>query len=135
YFGGNVEACWNEQDRVLGWNWSFYDKVLKPVLAEFNRSAPLYPALIAPDSRMPIQVEGASDVEFRVREVGNQIFILTAKREGSTVRVTFHGLPAYVSAGELLFESPRKVTARAGSFTDWFGPNEVHVYRFVRSGS
>ena len=23
YFGGNVAACWNQQDRALGWNWSF----------------------------------------------------------------------------------------------------------------
>jgi hypothetical protein len=135
YFGGNVPACWNEQDRALGWNWNFYTKVLKPVLDEFNPAGPLYPALIAPDSRMPVQVEGAPDVEFRVREVGNQIFILAAKREGSTVRVTFRGLPADISEGDLLYESPRRVTAQAGSFTDWFGANEVHIYRFVRSGS
>jgi len=30
----------------------------------------------------------------------------------------------------VLFEEPRKVTAAAGAFTDWFGANEVHVYRF-----
>src|ERR1051326_3427793 len=135
YFGGNVEACWNDEDRVLGWNWSFYHKVLQPVLHEFDPKGPLYPALIAPDSRMSIQVEGASDVEFRVREASNQIFILAAKREGSTVQVTFRGLPADVSTGDLLYEAPRKVTAQSGSFTDWFGPNEVHVYRFVRSRS
>ena len=132
YFGGNVAACWNEQDRALGWNWSFYNKVLKPVLDEFAPTSPLYPALIAPDSRLPIQVDGASDIEYRVRESGNQIFILAAKREGSTVQVTFRGLPADVSTGDLLYESPRKVTANGGSFTDWFGPNEVHAYRFLR---
>ncbi len=129
YFGGNVAACWNEQDRSLGWNWSFYEKVLRPVLAEFEPNGPLYPALVAPDSRMRVQVEGASDVEYRVREVGNQIYILAAKREGSTVQVTFRGLPEELSIGEVLFESPRKVTVKGGSFTDWFGPNEVHVYR------
>ena len=89
YFGGNVQGCWNEQDRALGWNWSFYGKVLKPVLDEFNPGGPLYPALIAPDSTLPVHAEGAPDLEFRVREAGNHIFILAAKREGSTVRVTF----------------------------------------------
>jgi hypothetical protein len=29
-----------------------------------------------------------------------------------------------------MFESPRRVQAKDGSFTDWFAPFEVHVYRF-----
>jgi hypothetical protein len=134
YFGGNVEACWNERDRALGWNWTFYDKVLKPVLDEFHPSSPLYPALIAADSQRPVRVEGADDVEFRVRETGDYLFLLAAKREGRTVQVKFHGLPEDVKNGDLLYEEPRKVVASGGSFSDWFGPNEVHVYRFPRSG-
>jgi hypothetical protein len=135
YFGGNVPACWNEQDQALGWNWSFYGKVLKPVLDEFRPGGALYPALIAPDSPMPVRVEGADDIEFRVRESGNQVFLIAAKREGAAAKVTFRGLPSDVAIGDLLYESPRKVTAASGSFTDWFGPNEVHAYRFVRSAS
>jgi hypothetical protein len=135
YFGGNVPQCWNEQDKALGWNWNFYGKVLKPVLDEFSPAGPLYPALIAPDSAVNVRVEGADDVEFRVREAGSQVFLLAAKREGGTANVTFRGLPADVATGDLLYEEPRKVTAVGGSFTDWFGPNEVHVYLFVRSGS
>jgi hypothetical protein len=135
YFGGNVAACWSDRDRELGWNWSFYGKVLKPVLDEFAPASPLFPALIAPDSRLPVRVEGASDVEFRVREAGDYIYVLAAKREGATVKVTFRGLPAEISTGELLYESPRKVEAKDGAFSDWFGPNEVHAYRFARSGS
>ncbi len=135
YFGGNVEACWNDQDRALGWNWSFYRKVLKPVLDEFSPSGPLYPALIAPDSILPIRVDAESDVEIRVRESGGHLFIIAAKREGDTAQIKFRGLPDDVSTGDLLYEAPRKVTAQAGSFTDWFGPNEVHVYRFTRSQS
>ena len=68
-----------------------------------------------------------------MREAGNQIFILAAKREGSTVQVSFSGLPAEIPSGEVLFEEPRKVSVSEGSFTDWFGLNEVHVYRFTRS--
>jgi len=109
--------------------------VLKPVLDEFRADGPLFPALIAPDSTIPVQMEGASDIEFRVRESGKELFVLAAKREGATVQVTFRGLPGDVAAGDLLFESPRKVTAQNGSFSDWFAPNEVHVYRFVRSGA
>src|SRR3989442_3320155 len=36
YFGGDVAGALNEQDRALGWNWTFYEKVLHPVLAELN---------------------------------------------------------------------------------------------------
>jgi hypothetical protein len=129
-----VPQCWNEQDRALGWNWSFYGKVLKPVLDEFNPAGPLYPALIAPDSKLPVTVERASDVEFRVREANGAVYLLAAKREGATEKVTFHGLPSGVSTGDLLYEEPRKVTAANGSFTDWFGPNEVHAYRFALPG-
>jgi len=32
--------------------------------------------------------------------------------------------------GSVLFEAPRKVNAGSGRFKDWFGPFEVHVYRF-----
>jgi hypothetical protein len=132
YFGGNVEACWNDRDRALGWNWSFYNKVLKPVLDELNPKSPLYPALIAPDSRLPVHVEGGPDVEFRARETAEALFILAAKREGQTMQVTFRGLPNDIHTGDLLYEEPRKVTVQCGSFTDWFGPNEVHAYRFGR---
>jgi hypothetical protein len=135
YFGGNVPACQTEQDKALGWNWSYYGKVLKSVLEEFSPSGPLFPALVAPDSKRPVTMEGAADIEFRVREAAGAIFVLAAKREGSTVKATFHGLPDDVSTGDLLYEAPRTVTAKDGSFTDWFGPNEVHAYRFARSGS
>jgi hypothetical protein len=46
------------------------------------------------------------------------------------VNVAFSGLPASAGDGEVLFESPRRVQAKDGEFTDWFGPFEVHIYRF-----
>lgn len=132
YFGGDVPAALNDRDRALGWNWAFYSRVLKPVLEELRPGGPVFPALIAPESKLPVKVEGAPDVEFCVREAGRFVYVLAAKREGSTVEVKFTGLPADVATGDLLFEEPRKVTASGGAFTDWFGPNEVHVYRFAR---
>ncbi|MBI1897290.1 MAG: hypothetical protein HYS04_12325 [Acidobacteria bacterium] len=132
YFGGNVEAGWSERDRPLQWNWSFYYGVLKPLLREFHPSGPLHPALVAPESKLPVRVEGGEGIEFTVRETPSHIYLLAAKREGATVQVTFRGLPEAEASGEVLFEDPRKVTVSAGGFSDWFGPNEVHVYRFAR---
>jgi hypothetical protein len=136
YFGGSVEPGLNERDRQLGWNWTFYQRVLKPVLDELNPRGPLYPALVGPNSKVPVRREGADDVEFCVREAaGGDTFLLAAKREGATAQVKFSGLPEHIASGDVLFEEPRKVSVSEGSFSDWFGPNEVHVYRFAKAAA
>ncbi len=131
FFGGNVVPALNPRDAVLGWNWTFWDEVLKPVVQQLGDNSPLAEALVAPNSVLPIQVSGATDIEFCVREVPPYLYILACKREGTTVNVTFSGLPAAARFGELLYESPRSVTATNGQFNDWFGPFEVHAYRFA----
>ena len=132
YFGGNVKAGLNPEDARLGWNWTFWRRVLRPVLEEIGPASPLAPALVAPDSRLPVRVQGADDVEFCVREVGDDLYLLACKREGRTVQVKFTGLPPGAAVGEVLYESPRRVRAQGGAFSDWFAPFDVHVYRFRR---
>ncbi len=133
YFGGNIKAAMTPEDARLGWNWTFWRRVLRPVLEEVGTRSPLAPALVAPDSELSIKIEGADDVEFCVREVGNDLYLLACKREGRTLQVKFTGLPAWAAAGDVLYESPRRVQAKAGRFTDWFAPFDVHVYRFRRT--
>ena len=130
FFGGHLRQAMTPEDARLGWNWRFWNRVLRPVVEEIGDRGPLYPALVAPSSRLPVRVTGANDVEFCVREVGNEIFLLACKREGATVSVEFSGLPPEIGAGDVLFEEPRRVQARDGKFTDWFAPFDVHVYRF-----
>lgn len=130
YFGGNLKPCLNSRDAGYGWNWTFYDKVLRPVLDQLRPGSPLYPALVAPKSSLAIHSDGGSGLEYTVREAGNYIYLLAAKREGDTVQVSFSGLPDNISSGKVLYEAPREVEVENGSFTDWFGPNDVHVYRF-----
>jgi hypothetical protein len=129
YFGGQIPKALTPEDAKLGWNWSFWRRVLRPVVEEIGERSPLYPALVAPESKLPVQVKG-NGVEFCVREVGTDIFLLACKREGATAPAAFSGLPMSVAAGEVLFESPRKVVCKDGRFTDWFAPFEVRVYRF-----
>jgi len=131
YFGCNVKSCWNDQDTAYGWNWSFYNRALRPVLDELRPEGPLFPALVAPDSRLPVQAD-VKDLEFVVRESGDFIYVLAARRESGTSEIKFTGLPPGITAGTLLYEDPRAVTVTHGSFTDWFGPHEVHLYRFRR---
>jgi len=134
------------------------------VIEEIGSKSPLYAALVAPNSKLPVRVgpvasgagkkDGAAEkdelnelnglnklnksdgtneggrVEFCVREVGSDLFILACKGEGRTGKVEFSGLPGGAGKGEVLYEEPRTVQAKEGKFTDWFGPYEVHVYRF-----
>src|SRR5438445_10585670 len=92
-------------------------------------------ALVTTNSALPITISGASlgDLEFCVREAPPYLYILASKREGTNVNVTFSGLPLWAATGEVLYESPRTVTASNGHFTDSFAPFDVHVYRFSQT--
>jgi hypothetical protein len=131
YFGGSLPASLSDSDKPLGWNWTFWKRVLRPVVEEIGAHSPLYPALTAADSSLPIACR-AEGIEFRVREVNGELFVLACKREGETLRVEFSGLPESLKDGEVMFESPRRVEVKDGTFTDWFAPFDVHVYRFRR---
>jgi hypothetical protein len=135
FFGGNVASVLNAQDTPLGWNWTFWNDVLKRVVEEVGDHSALAKALVAPNSALPITFSGttAPDIEFCVREVPPYVYIIACKREGVTTSVTFSGLPAWAGTGEVMYESPRTVTAMNGQFTDIFAPFDVHVYRFSQS--
>jgi hypothetical protein len=138
FFGGHIPAAWNERDGQLKWNWTFFNRVLRPVLEEVGENGKLEAALVAPDSKMRVVVKDpkggpVSGVEFCVRQTPDAIYLLACKREGPAIRVRFEGLPGDSSTGEVMFESPRKVEAKSGAIVDWFGPFDVHVYRFTTS--
>src|SRR6185436_11836154 len=118
------------EDAQLGWNWTFWRRVLRPVIEEIGSHSPLYPALTAPNASLPITIQGAAGIEFCTRAAGGDLFVIACKNGGATEEAHFKGLPAGIEGGDVLFESPRRVTCRNGVFTDWFGPFEVHVYRF-----
>jgi hypothetical protein len=130
FFGGHLEKGWAASDHAGKWNWTFWNRVLRPVIEEIGSKSLLYPALVAPDSKLPIKASGTPEIEFCVRETGADLFLLACKREGATINAEFSGLPEWAGEGEVLFEATRKVLAKNGKFKDWFGPFEVHVYRF-----
>ncbi|EEF61791.1 Immunoglobulin I-set domain protein [Pedosphaera parvula Ellin514] len=135
YFGGNIAATLNTQDAPLGWNWTFWNDVLKPVVQQLGDHNVLAQALVATNSTLPITMSGttAPDVEYCVREVPPYLYILASKREGTVTNVTFSGLPSWALKGEVLYESPRVVAAQNGQFEDVFAPFDVHVYRFSQT--
>lgn len=132
YFGGNLPQTLSERDKPYGWNWTYWERVLRPVIEEIGDKSPLAQALCAPKSKLPVKAN-SDCIELCVRDVGRDVFILACcKDPQKTTEVKFSGLPGDVANGDVLYESPRKVTANSGTFTDWFAPYEVHVYKFAR---
>jgi hypothetical protein len=165
YFGGSLPQTLNERDKPLGFNWTYWDRTMKPLLEEIGPKSPIVAALVAPDSTLNMTVAAenppkrqvatkeeeqtknptapkqfvqdeitndARAIEFLVREVGDDVYVLACKKEGPTMRARFSGLPGQCTSGSVMFEEPRKIEAKDGSFADWFGPFEVHVYKFSR---
>ena len=153
FFGGHLTEVCTPDDAKAGWNWTFWRQVLRPVIHELT-SSDLQPALLAPDSKIPVRVKphtsGATDIELVVRRAANFLYVIAVKRGGSPARVDFVGLPARangqpLSKGEVLFEYvqrplpppplpnrqvPRPVKVAGGGFRDWFSAHDAHVYRF-----
>ena len=166
YFGGGLPQTLNERDKPLEFNWTYFDRVIRPLCEELGPKSPILPALLAANSRIKLKVVGeappkravatkeeeqnrqattprqfvqdevtadASTLEFLVREAGDELYVLACKKEGPTIRVCFSGLPGAIHGeGTVVFEEPRQVEVKHGSFTDWFAPYDVHVYRFKR---
>jgi hypothetical protein len=166
YFGGGIPQTLNERDRALGYNWTYWDRIMVPLLQEIGPKSPIEPALIAADSKIRLTVApelppkrkvatkaeeenknaggpaqyvqdqaGAADakaIEWLVREAGKDVYVLACMKAGPTIHVRFTGLPSDCGKGDVVFEEPRTVEAKDGSFSDWFGPYEVHVYKFSR---
>src|SRR6266487_4445124 len=72
--GGERPLSLTERDLKLGWNWTYWRKVMRMLADELGEKSPLTPALTAADSKLPIKMSGADDVEYCVREVGDEIF-------------------------------------------------------------
>ncbi len=125
FFGG--ANILEGRDKELGWNWTFWNSVLKPVLSEIT-GPEMHQVILAPARPPSLTVSGAPDIEFAERQVGNTQYIMASKREAAAANVTFSGLPATATGVDVLFEN-RSINVTNGAFTDEFKPNSVHVYR------
>ena len=148
FFGGQLTQVMRPRDAQLGWNWTFWEQVLRPLLVELT-SPSVLPALTAPVARVAVKAS-AADVELTARQTGTTLHLIAVRRGGATSRVTFSGLPAKqggapLTGGQVMFEYAqdplpppiqpdkqqfRSVQVAGGSFRDWLGPHDVHVYRF-----
>jgi hypothetical protein len=131
FFGGHLRTCHRPLDQAHGWNWTFWTRVLGPLMNELGRNGPLYPVLVSP--RLPLRL-GVSDAttQVDVRRAGpKELWVLAARHGSGTKRVTISGLPAWVRKA-FVYREGRVVRVRGGVLTDRFSRWGVHVYRFTR---
>jgi hypothetical protein len=131
FYGGSNTRCFSESDAQYGWNWTFWQSVLKPLLAQLSASSPLAPALVN-GATTPRVTTGGSGSETMLKEGTSvdDLWLIAARNGPGTRTVTFKGLPRWVHRGGVYTEH-RSVTASAGSFRDRFNQWDVHVYHFV----
>ena len=128
FFGGRNPACISPEDAAYGWNWTFWDEVLQPLLAELGPKAPLYRALIRPRAGLRLQVSDPK-TQVDVRQTGPRELWVIATRHGTGSRpVRIAGLPAWTRKASVYTER-RSLRVREGSIGDRFGRFDVHVYR------
>ena len=129
-FFGSHDAL-EGRDAELGFNWTFWNEVLTPLMKEIGEGTELHQAILALPSKLPLKVKGAPDIEFTCREVGPYLYILAAKREGSPALIKFSG-SFLKGQAEVMFEN-RHLDITNGKFTDRFERNDVHIYKLRRS--
>jgi hypothetical protein len=144
FFGGHLTQIASPADAALGWNWTFWQEVLRPVVAELSLPA-VQAALVAPNAKTPAKASTA-DVQLVTRDDGTHLYVVAVRRKGTTNRVTFSGLPARITKAEALNEyvqhplpppigagsqSFRTIAVSKGSFQDWFAPHDARVYRLT----
>ena len=131
FFGGNNTNCFSGSDATYGWNWSFWQSVVEPLVKQLSASSAIAPALVNA-ARAPHVSTAGSGTETMVRQ-GTSVddLWLIAARTGAGMRtVRFKGLPHWVHRGSVYTEN-RAITASRGSFSDRFAQWDVHVYHLV----
>lgn len=133
FFGGGLDL--NNKDQPYGWNWSFWQSVLRPVVREIGRYSPIYQALGGPNVTASLRLTSNDTAVATLARSDSQdrfIFAANSKPFGRIAKFTVAscgGGPIYV-----LFEGSIARTIQCledRSFVDSFTPYQVHVYKMT----
>jgi hypothetical protein len=150
FFGGHLTQVMRPEDAASGWNWTFWRRVLRPVVSELA-SPDVQPALVAPDADVAVTTQPPNpEIELVTRTTTMHLYVIAVRIGGAVSRVTFAGLPRKrdgtpLTTGDVLSEYvqeplpppvngrqvPRQVSVSNSGFSDWFAPHDAHVYRFA----
>ena len=131
FYGGDNPRCWNASDAKHGWNWTFWQNVLKPLVHELSASAPIAPALLnAGTSTFVATSDPLTEAVLREGTSVDDMWLIATRSGAGSTTVTFSGLPQWARSGGVYAEN-RTVTTAEGSFRDSLGQWGVHAYHFV----
>src|SRR5919199_2882869 len=113
FFGGHLTHNARPRDAQAGWNWRFWELVLRPLLQELTSTA-VNPILVAPNAPANVTAS-ASDVELVTRQDNQFVYVIAIRRGAATTggsattQVTFSGLPSKhdgspITDSQVLFE-------------------------------
>jgi hypothetical protein len=131
FFGGNNPRCWTRIDRRYGWNWTFWNRALDPLIEQISARSALGPALVNTGSNRTLQanepgIEAIS--RLAVTPSGTQLWVIAAGSKAGVHHVAISGLPASVTSASVYGER-RTVRVSAGTISDRFRRWQVHLYR------
>ena len=127
FFGGQNPLCQGAGDRALGWNWTYWRNVLRPLVRELGPRSRLHSALVAPGTGIGVRSSDAR-TQAASRRVGRDLWVLAARRGPGVLQVRLRGLPRTVTRA-WVYREGRTVPVRDGVVTDRFAQWDVHVYR------
>ncbi|MGH3084436.1 MAG: hypothetical protein ACRDNP_10350, partial [Gaiellaceae bacterium] len=130
FYGGNIDRCWTPADAELGWNWTFWNGVLKGLIQEINAASPIAPALVNPGSTRVLASSDATTQVISRDGAEDELWVIAARHGAGSQAVTISGLPSTVTSGTVYTEG-RSIPVSNGSFTDTFDRWNVHVYRIT----
>jgi hypothetical protein len=130
FYGGNLPQCWNAVDEQHRWSWTYWERVLAPLVREIGALSPLAPALVSPATTVVLPTSDPSVQAISRRGAGGELWVIAARSGEGTQPVSIGGLPERAQLAEVYTEG-RSVAAAAGVLTDAFGRWDVHVYRLT----
>jgi hypothetical protein len=129
FYGGNLSQCWNEVDARHRWSWTYWERVLEPLVREIGAISPIAPALVNPGTTQVLPTSDPSVQAISRLGAGGDLWVIATRSGEGAQPVTIGGLPISAATGDVYTEG-RSVSAAGGSFSDTFARWDVHVYRF-----
>jgi hypothetical protein len=128
FYGGHNPKCWSALDAAGGWNWTFWERVLEPLVRDIGAGSPLAPALVNAGSTRQLATSDPTVQAISRRGRDGETWVIATSKLEASGPVTISGLPAAASSASVYTES-RSVPVANGSLTDTFDRWSVHVYR------
>jgi hypothetical protein len=130
FFGGGNRRCWSRVDYRYGWNWSFWNTVLDPLIEQIGSRSALGPALDNAASNDVLKTSDAGTEAISrvgITRTGKQLWVIAASSKAGLRHVTISGLPHSVTSATVYGEH-RTVRVSRGTLEDTFRRWQVHVY-------